>query len=77
MGGRSALAWAVVGDGASVGAGGVYPNFPDPDLEDWEHAYHGANYDRLVRTKARYDPDGFFSFHQSIPSRVPGNAAST
>jgi FAD/FMN-containing dehydrogenase len=59
------------------GSGGVYPNFPDPELEDWEHAYHGANYDRLVRAKARYDPDGFFSFHQSIPSRVPGNAAST
>ncbi len=59
------------------GSGGVYPNFPDPDLEDWAHAYYGTNYDRLVRTKARYDPDGFFSFHQSIPSRVPGNAAST
>ena len=59
------------------GSGGVYPNFPDPELEDWEHAYHGANYDRLVRAKARYEPDGFFSFHQSIPSRVPGNAAST
>ena len=59
------------------GSGGVYPNFPDPDLEDWAHAYYGTNYDRLVRAKARYDPDGFFSFHQSIPSRVPGNAAST
>jgi Berberine and berberine like len=46
-------------------------------LEDWEHAYHGANYDRLVRAKARYGPYGFFSFHQSIPSRVPGNATST
>jgi FAD/FMN-containing dehydrogenase len=59
------------------GSGGVYPNWPDPDLEDWEHAYHGANDDRLVGVKARYDPDGSFSFHQSIPSRVPGNAAST
>jgi FAD/FMN-containing dehydrogenase len=59
------------------GTGGVYQNFPDPDLEDWAHAYYGTNYDRLVRAKARYDPDGFFSFHQSIPSRVPGNAAST
>jgi FAD/FMN-containing dehydrogenase len=59
------------------GSGGVYPNFPDPDLEDWAHAYYGTNYDRLVRAKARYDPDGFFSFHQSIPNRVLGNAAST
>jgi FAD/FMN-containing dehydrogenase len=42
------------------GSGGVYPNFPDPDLADWAHAYHGANHQRLVRVKARYDPDGFF-----------------
>jgi hypothetical protein len=50
-----------VGDGASVGVRGVYPNWPDSDLEDWEHAYHGANCERLVRAKARYDPDRIFS----------------
>jgi FAD/FMN-containing dehydrogenase len=50
------------------GSGGVYPNFPDPDLQDWAHAYHGDNYDRLVRVKARYDPDNFFHFRQSIPT---------
>jgi hypothetical protein len=49
------------------GSGRVYQNFPDPDLEDWAHAYYGANYDRLVRTKARYDPDDFFHFRQSLP----------
>jgi FAD/FMN-containing dehydrogenase len=49
------------------GSGGVYPNFPDPDLQDWAHAYHGTNYDRLRRVKAAYDPDGFFRFHQSLP----------
>ena len=52
------------------GTGRVYPNFPDPDLEDWARAYHGTNSERLARVKARYDPDGFFSFHQSIPSPV-------
>ena len=51
-----------------LGSGGVYPNFPDPDLEDWEHAYYGENYARLLRVKATYDPDGFFRFHQS-PAR--------
>jgi FAD/FMN-containing dehydrogenase len=41
------------------GSGGVYPNFPDPDLADPGHAYHGTNYDRLLRVKARYDPGNF------------------
>jgi FAD/FMN-containing dehydrogenase len=49
------------------GSGGVYPNFPDPDLQDWARAYHGTNYDRLRRVKATYDPGRFFRFHQSLP----------
>jgi hypothetical protein len=52
------------------GSGGVYPNWPDPDLADWARAYHGENLDRLVEIKARYDPEGFFRFHQSVPDRV-------
>lgn len=50
------------------GSGGVYPNFPDPDLEDQARAYHGTNLQRLSRVKAAYDPDGFFDLYQSIPS---------
>jgi FAD/FMN-containing dehydrogenase len=57
------------------GSGGVYPNWPDPDLEDWADAYHGANIDRLARVKERYDPGGFFHFHQSIPRPTPGGTA--
>ena len=53
------------------GSGGVYPNFPDPDLADWASAYHGTNLDRLVRIKARYDPDNFFRPRQSLLSLVP------
>jgi FAD/FMN-containing dehydrogenase len=49
------------------GSGGVYPNFPDPDLPDWQQAYHGENYRRLMRVKAAYDPDNVFHFHQSLP----------
>ena len=56
--------WAIV---RPWGSGRVYQNFPDPDLLNWAHAYYGANYDRLARIKARYDPDDFFRFRQSLP----------
>jgi FAD/FMN-containing dehydrogenase len=49
------------------GSGRVFPNFPDPDLEDWGRAYYGGNYEQLLRVKATYDPGNFFCFHQSIP----------
>jgi FAD/FMN-containing dehydrogenase len=67
---RTAAREWLAGSHASVrrwGTGGVYPNFPNPDLTDWPRAYHGDNYARLRRVKARYDPDGFFRFHQAIP----------
>jgi FAD/FMN-containing dehydrogenase len=72
-GDRAAL--AVVGNGATVGLGGVYPNFPYQDLKNWARAYYGTNLERLVRTKKRYDPDSFFSFHQSLSGHVPEGAA--
>jgi FAD/FMN-containing dehydrogenase len=49
------------------GNGGVYPNFPDPELPDWGRAYYGSNFSRLIDIKRQYDPDNFFTFPQSIP----------
>ena len=46
----------------------MFQNFADPELEDWQHAYYGPNFQRLVRVKARYDPDNVFHFHQSLPA---------
>ncbi|HKH39954.1 MAG TPA: FAD-binding oxidoreductase [Rubrobacter sp.] len=57
--------WAT---GRPWGTGRAYPNFPDPDLEDWPRAYHGTNLERLARVKEKYDPDNLFRFHQSVPS---------
>jgi FAD/FMN-containing dehydrogenase len=48
------------------GSGRVYPNFPDPELDDWAAAYHAGNYPRLAAVKNAYDPHRFFDFPQAI-----------
>lgn len=48
------------------GSGRVYPNFPDPALDDWAVAYHGGNHSRLTAVKNAYDPHRFFDFPQAI-----------
>ncbi|MEN3305795.1 MAG: hypothetical protein V7603_1997 [Micromonosporaceae bacterium] len=48
------------------GSGHVYPNFPDPALEDWATAYHAGNYSRLAAVKNTYDPHRLFDFPQAI-----------
>ncbi|HWN63754.1 MAG TPA: BBE domain-containing protein, partial [Streptosporangiaceae bacterium] len=48
------------------GSGRVYPNFPDPGLDDWAAAYHAGNYPRLAAVKNAYDPRRFFDFPQAI-----------
>jgi FAD/FMN-containing dehydrogenase len=49
------------------GSGRVYPAFPDPDLVNWERAYHADHASRLREIKARYDPDNRFRGTQTIP----------
>jgi FAD/FMN-containing dehydrogenase len=59
-----------VDDGFAVldahSCGESYQNFIDPKLHDWARSYYAENYPRLVRVKAKYDPDGAFRFGQSI-----------
>jgi FAD/FMN-containing dehydrogenase len=49
--------WAIT---HPYGSGAVYVNYADPMLPPWDRAYHGANLDRMLAVKARYDPAGLF-----------------
>lgn len=45
---------------------GAYVNVPNAGMPDWATAYWGAGVDRLRTIKAAYDPDGVFTFEQSL-----------
>ena len=49
---------------------GGYQGYWDPDIVDWPAEYYGANFDRLVKVKATYDPSNFFRFPCSIPTSL-------
>jgi FAD/FMN-containing dehydrogenase len=58
--------WAAVHPWAS---GHVYPNFPDPELQDWGQAYYGKNHARLLKVKQTYDPENLFATQQPLRAR--------
>ena len=47
-------------------SGGAYLNYTDPDLNDWQTAYYGGNYPRLLEVRKAFDPHHFFNFPQAI-----------
>jgi FAD/FMN-containing dehydrogenase len=47
-------------------SGFCYQNYIDPTLENWQHAYYGANYKRLLEVRSDVDPDHVFNFPQAI-----------
>jgi hypothetical protein len=50
-------------------SGMAYQNYIDPSLKNWQHAYYGANYQRLVELQRLLDPHHYFDFPQAIGHR--------
>jgi len=59
-------------------ADAVYVNFLSLEGEERVKQAYGANYDRLVALKNKYDPTNFFQLNQNIkPTVVSSNADRT
>ena len=46
--------------------GGAYLNYTDPSLKNWQSAYYGSNYPRLLKVRREFDPHHYFNFPQAI-----------
>ena len=53
---------------AVVPDAGSYVSESDYFLADWQRAFWGTNYPRLLAVKDRYDPDGLFVVHHGVGS---------
>jgi FAD/FMN-containing dehydrogenase len=49
---------------------GSYVNETDYFQDDWQRAFWGPNYARLLRVKRRYDPAGLFTVHHGVGSEA-------
>lgn len=47
---------------------GSYVSESDYFLKDWQRAFWGQNYARLLAVKQRFDPDGLFTVHHGVGS---------
>ena len=65
---EACIAWARETWGlVSPHTDGVYMNHLGQDDDARVRSSYGANYDRLVEAKRRYDPDNFFRLNNNIP----------
>lgn len=48
---------------------GSYVSESDYFLKNWQQAFWGSNYRRLLVVKKRYDPDGLFTVHHGVGSK--------
>jgi FAD/FMN-containing dehydrogenase len=66
--GTTAQSWLASAHASMRGyaSGAAYQNYTDPTLTNWRKAYYGDAAARLTRLKHQYDPNGFFTFPQSL-----------
>ncbi|KAF1808507.1 FAD-binding domain-containing protein [Eremomyces bilateralis CBS 781.70] len=50
--------------------GGTYGNEADPDTANWQYAFWGTNYKRLLGFKQKVDPDGVFHCRRCVGSEL-------
>ena len=53
---------------AVAGRDGAYVSESNYFQKDWQQAYWGGNYPRLLEIKKKYDPDGLFVVHNGVGS---------
>jgi FAD/FMN-containing dehydrogenase len=66
---KACIAWAraFFDATATFATGGVYVNFmPDDEAQRVRSGAYGANYDRLSKVKAKYDPRNLFRTNQNV-----------
>ncbi len=57
--------------GEAMSNGNRYQNYPIRGNKDFLQNYFGDNLERLIETKAKYDPHNLFEYEQSIPTKMP------
>ncbi|MCC8402490.1 FAD-binding protein [Paraburkholderia sp. MMS20-SJTN17] len=67
---RSGIVNAMTALRAIAPGAGTYLNESDYFQADWQQAFWGANYSRLLDIKRRYDPEGLFTVHHGVGSKV-------
>lgn len=45
-------------------------------MPDWQKSFWGVNYPRLLQIKKKYDPEGLFHTHHSVPQYMSPEQAS-
>jgi FAD/FMN-containing dehydrogenase len=53
---------------AVTGETGSYVNETNYFQKDWQQAFWGGNYPRLLQIKQKYDPNGLFFVHNGVGS---------